>query len=92
MQPIADPSTKRFLALLLAPVFLLIKSKLGIEVPETVQDLLIVAVISYIGGSHWKAAAIAKAEAQASTAAGDVKSVDDAAKVLAPAPAPEVKP
>jgi hypothetical protein len=86
----SDPGTKRFLALLLAPLFLLVKSKLGIEVPETVQDLLLVSIITYVGGSHWKAAAVAKAEASAATAAGSVTTVQDAAAVLAPAP--EVKP
>lgn len=88
----ADPATKRFLALLLAPLFLLLKSKLGIEVPETVQDLLLVSIITYVGGSHWKAAAVEKAKASATVAAGGVVTVEDAAKVLAPAPAPEVKP
>lgn len=82
--PTVDPGTKRFLAILLAPLFLLLKSKLGIEVPESVIDLLIVSVITYVGGSHWKAAVTAKAEAAATTAAGDVKTVADAAKVLVP--------
>lgn len=86
----SDPSTKRFLALLLAPLFLLIKSKLGIEVPETVQDLLLVSIITYVGGSHWKAAAVEKAKVAAEVAAAPVLTVQDAAKVLAPAP--EVKP
>ena len=88
----ADPATKRFLAILLAPLFLLIKSKLGLDVPESVQDLLIVSIITYVGGSHWKAAAVEKAKVASTAAASGVVTVQDAAAVLAPAPTPEVKP
>jgi hypothetical protein len=69
---IQDPATKRFLAMLLAPVFLLLKGKLGIDVPESVQDLLIVSIMLYVGGSHWKSAVIAKAEAAVTAAAATV--------------------
>lgn len=68
-----DPGTKRFLAILLAPIFLLLKSKLGIEVPESVQDLLIVSIITYVGGSHWKAAAVEKAKVAGEVAASKVE-------------------
>lgn len=80
--PTVDPSARRFLALLLAPLFLIIKSKLGIEVPESVQDLLIIAIITYVGGSHFKAAIIGKAEAAGAAGAAavtDPKAVLDAA-------------
>ena len=69
---IQDPATKRFLAVLLAPIFLLLKGKLGIDVPETVQELLIVSVMTYVLGSHAKAAIIAKAEAAGAAAAATV--------------------
>lgn len=77
-----DPSTKRFLSLLLAPLFLLAKTKMGIDVPESVQDLLIVSIITYVGGSHFKEAIVKKAEAAGAAAAEPVKSVEDAAAVL----------
>jgi len=77
-----DPSTKRFLSLLLAPLFLLAKTKLGIDVPESVQDLLIVSIITYVGGSHFKEAVVKRAEAAGVAAAEPVKTVEDAAAVL----------
>ena len=77
-----DPSTKRFLSLLLAPLFLLLKTKLGVEVPESVQDLLIVSVITYVGGSHFKEAVVKRAEVAGAVAAEPVKTVEDAAAVL----------
>lgn len=67
-----DPGAKRFLSLLLAPLFLLLKTKLGIDVPESVQDLLVVSVITYVGGSHFKEAIVKKAEATGAAAAGAV--------------------
>jgi len=67
-----DPSTKRFLSLLLAPLFLLLKGKLGIDVPESVQDLMLVGIITYVGGSHAKEAVIARAEAAAGAASAKV--------------------
>lgn len=77
-----DASLRRFLAICLAPLFLLVKSKLGIEVPETVQELLIVSIITYVGGSHAKEAVVKRAEAAAVKAAEPVKTVEDAETVL----------
>jgi hypothetical protein len=67
-----DPKTLRFLALLSAPLFVLIKSKLGIDIPESTQDLLIGTVISYILGSHAKEAVVARANAAGVAAAATV--------------------
>jgi hypothetical protein len=67
-----DPKTLRFLALLSAPLFVLIKSKLGIDIPESTQDLLIGTVISYILGSHAKEAVVARANAAGVAAAANV--------------------
>lgn len=64
-----EPGTKRFLSLLLAPLFLLLKGKLGIDVPESTQDLLILGIITYVGGSHAKEAIVEKAKAKGADAA-----------------------
>lgn len=81
-----DPSTKRFLSLLLAPLFLLAKTKLGIEIPESVQDLLIVSIITYVGGSHLKEAVVKRAEAAGAAAATAVTTPEQAAAALSDAP------
>ena len=70
--PTLDPKTLRFLALLSAPLFLLLKSKLGVEVAPEVQELLIASVMTYILGSHGKEAIVARAEAAASVASAKV--------------------
>lgn len=70
--PTLDPGAKRFLSLLLAPLFLLLKTKLGIDVPESVQDLLVVSVITYVGGSHFKEAVVKRAEATGAAAGAAV--------------------
>jgi hypothetical protein len=85
----ADASTKRFLSLLLAPLFLVLQTKLGLEVPESVQDLLIVSIITYVGGSHFKEALLKKAALAGTTAAESVTTKEQAAEVFAK---PEVKP
>jgi len=85
-----DPKTLRFLALLTAPLFVLLKDKLGVEVPETVQEMLIGTVALYILGSHGKEALVKSAAAKGAAAAASVVTPADAAAVLAPPP--EVKP
>lgn len=77
-----DAGAKRFVALLLAPLFLLLKTKLGVDVPESVQDLLVVSVITYVGGSHVKEAIVKKAEAAGAKAAGDMKPGPEADAVV----------
>lgn len=84
-----DPKTLRFLALLSAPLFVLIKSKLGIDVPVEVQEMLVGTVALYLLGSHTKEALVKQAEIKAAAAASTVTTPADAAKVLAD---PEVKP
>lgn len=87
-----DPKTLRFLALLSAPLFTLLSSKLGVEVPVEVQEMLVGTVALYLLGSHGKEALVKSAELKAAAAASTVVTPADAAKVLADAPAPEVKP
>ena len=70
--PTLDPKTLRFLALLSAPLFVMLKGKLGIDVPESVQEMLVGTVALYILGSHGKEAIIARAEAAASVASAKV--------------------
>ena len=70
--PTIEPKTLRFLALLSAPLFTLLTSKLGITVPLEVQELLVGTVALYILGSHGKEAIIAKAEAAAGAASAKV--------------------
>jgi len=81
-----DPSNKRLLALLTAPLFALLSKYLHIDVTPEVQELLIVSVITYIGGSHVKEAVVARAQAAGAAAASAVQTPDDAAKALADAP------
>jgi hypothetical protein len=84
-----DPSNKRLLALLSAPLFLVLKDKLGLELTPEVQELLIASVMTYILGSHTKEAIVKRAEALGSAAAATVVTPSDAAKALAD---PAVKP
>ena len=84
--PTIEPKTLRFLALLSAPLFVLLRSKLGIDIPESTQDLLIGAVMTYILGSHGKEAILAKAELAATTASAKVITPADAAAALADKP------
>ena len=83
-----DPKVLRFVSLFLAPVFLWVKTRTGIEVPESVLDLMLVGVITYIGGSHAKEALVASAKAKGAAAASAVTTPADAAAVLGSEPAP----
>lgn len=67
-----DPKTLRFLALLSAPLFVLLKGKLGIDVPLEVQELLVGTVAIYLLGSHGKEAVVRAAEAKAAAASAAV--------------------
>ena len=84
-----DPKTLRFLALLSAPLFVVLKNKLGLDVPTEVQEMLVGTVALYILGSHGKEAIVARALAAGATAAESIKTPADAAKALAE---PEAKP
>jgi hypothetical protein len=86
-----DPKTLRFLALLSAPLFVLLRNKLGVEVPEAVQELLVGTVALYILGSHGKEAIVKRAEVAASAAASAV-TTDNAAAIIREAAKPEVTP
>ena len=67
-----DPKTLRFLALLSAPLFTLLKGKLGLDVPLEVQEMLVGTVALYILGSHGKEAIVARAQAAGDAAAAKV--------------------
>lgn len=67
-----DPKTLRFLALLSAPLFTLLSTKLGLSVPLEVQEMLVGTVALYILGSHGKEAIVARAEAAAVVATAKV--------------------
>ena len=84
-----DPKTLRFLALLSAPLFVMLKGKLGLDVPVEVQEMLVGTVALYILGSHGKEAMVKAAEAKGAAAAATVATPADAAKALAD---PAVKP
>lgn len=81
-----DPKTLRFLALLSAPLFVVLKNKLGLDVPVEVQEMLVGTVALYILGSHGKEAIVARASAAGAAAASTVVTPDEAAKALADAP------
>ena len=81
-----DPKTLRFLALLSAPLFVWLKAKTGIDIPESTQDLLIATVITYIGGSHLKEAMVKSAEAKGAAAGASITTPAQAAEALADKP------
>ena len=64
-----DPKTLRFLALLSAPLFTLLSTKLGLTVPLEVQEMLVGTVALYILGSHGKEAIVARAQVAGDAAA-----------------------
>ena len=80
--PTPDPKTLRFLALLSAPFFTLLASKLGVTVPLEVQEMLVGTVALYILGSHGKEAIVARAEAAGLAAAAKVTPSPDANAVV----------
>ena len=86
-----DPKTLRFLALLSAPLFVLLRNKLGVDVPEAVQEMLVGTVALYILGSHAKAAVVERAKVAADAAASAV-TTDNAAAIIRDAAKPEVTP
>lgn len=77
-----DPKTLRFLALLSAPLFTLLKGKLGVEVPVEVQEMLVGTVALYILGSHSKEAIVKAAEAKGAAAAAAIATPEQAAAEL----------
>lgn len=87
-----DPKTLRFLALLSAPIFTLVSSKLGVTVPIEVQEMLVGTVALYILGSHSKEAIVRSAEAKGVAAAATITTVDQANAVLKQAADSQVAP
>ena len=77
-----DPKTLRFLALLSAPLFTLLSTKLGLTVPLEVQEMLVGTVALYILGSHGKEAIVARAEAASVAASAKVTPGTDADAVV----------
>lgn len=86
-----DPSNKRLLALLSAPLFALLSKYAHIELTPEVQELLVVSVITYILGSHGKEALVAQAQAKAALAAAAV-TPESAPAIIKDAAKPEVTP
>lgn len=80
--PSLDPKTLRFLALLSAPLFTLLSTKLGVNVPLEVQEMLVGTVALYILGSHGKEAIVARANSAAVVAAAKVVPGPDADAVV----------
>jgi hypothetical protein len=78
-----DPKTLRFLALLSAPLFVVLKTKLGLDVPTEVQEMLVGTVALYILGSHGKEAIVARARAAGTAASSSVTTPSEAAQALA---------
>lgn len=79
---IQDPSMRRLLAVLLAPLFAIASSKFGIQVTEEVQESIFALIGLYLVASNAKEAAIKRAELAGQKAAEQVKTVEDATKVL----------
>ena len=77
-----DPKTLRFLALMSAPLFTLLSTKLGITVPLEVQEMLVGTVALYILGSHGKEAIVARALAAGDVAGKAVVANPDAGAVV----------
>lgn len=86
-----DPKTLRFLALLSAPLFVLLKGKLGLDVPVEVQEMLVGTVAVYLLGSHGKEALVKAAEAKAQAAAAQV-TPETAGSIIREAAKPEGTP
>jgi len=80
--PSLDPKSLRFLALLSAPLFTLLSSKLGIAVPLEVQEMLVGTVALYILGSHGKEAIVARAKAAGEAASVKVTPGPDADAIV----------
>lgn len=76
-----DPSNKRLLALLSAPLFTLLSKYLNVDITPEVQELLVVSVITYILGSHGKEAVVERARVAGATAAAAV-TPDSAAAII----------
>ena len=86
-----DPSNKRLLALLSAPLFALLSKYLHVDITPDVQELLVVSVITYLLGSHGKEAIVRAAEAKAAVAAAAV-TPETAPAIIKDAAKPEVQP
>ena len=86
-----DPSNKRLLALLSAPLFALLSKYLHVDITPDVQELLVVSVITYLLGSHGKEAIVCAAEAKAAVAAAAV-TPENAAAIIKDAAKPEAQP
>ena len=82
-----EATIRRLVAMGLAVLVPFAEKLLKAEIDPQVLVALEAAIAAYILGSNYKQAAVVKAE----TAAANVKTVEDAAAVLAPKP-PEVKP
>lgn len=83
--PLTDPSQRRLLVVLLAPLFALLSSKFGIVLSDLDKELVIGLAAAYILGGNAKEAAIARAKAAETAAAAKVAPGPEADAVVAAA-------
>jgi hypothetical protein len=79
---------KRILVTLLGVGSVALNKKFGLNLGDAEIAAIASLIITFVGQSAWKEAAMAKAE----VAAGNVNTLEDAAKVLGPQPVPDPKP
>lgn len=75
-----EATIRRLAALVLAPVFVVVTKKWGVDISEVTINCIVGLFAVYIATSNWKQAAVAKAEAQAASKAP--QGVDPGAAVL----------
>lgn len=83
MNPLENPSTRRLLALVAGVVTPILNQKLSLNIPDDQVLAVLGLALAYITGSNWKEAALAKADAAATQAAGAVTPTTAAAIVTA---------
>lgn len=86
MNPIADPSNRRLLALVAGVLTPMLNDKLGLNIPGDQVLAVLGLAAAYITGSNWKEAQLAHADAAGASAAA---AVTDPAAVLKGAAAAE---
>lgn len=77
-----NASVRRFVAILLAPLFAAANAKLGLNISQGVQDLVIGSIVGYILMSNTKEAVIKRSEHAAEVAKSQVTTQDQARSVI----------
>lgn len=83
--PNLDPSTKRFLALIVGSLVTALNRKLGLDLPENEVLALVSLIATYILTSKGGEVLIARAEAKGVDAAAEVLTLDQANEIIAKA-------